>query len=129
VAVGLPTTTTSGSSLPEPEAGSVYEADLPYTGHDYDPCNPPHSHHEKIVDWRYVDPSRSIPTVAAIKQAVLDHGPVAVGVYTASDFQDYTGDIFLSTQNGTPNHAVLLVGWDDTQGPSGIWYLRNSWGA
>jgi len=113
----------------EPEAGSVSEADFPYTGHEYDPCNPPHSHQEKIVDWQYVDPSRSIPMVAAIKQAILDHGPVAVGVYTAGDFQDYTGDIFLSAQNGTPNHAVLLVGWDDTQGPSGIWYLRNSWGA
>ena len=24
---------------------------------------------------------------------------------------------------------MLLVGWDDSQGASGIWYLRNSWGS
>ncbi len=26
------------------------------------------------------------------------------------------------------NHCVALVGWDDTQGDHGVWFLRNSWG-
>ena len=25
------------------------------------------------------------------------------------------------------NHAALLVGWDDEEGDSGVWFLRNSW--
>jgi inhibitor of cysteine peptidase len=112
----------------EPEAGSVYEADFPYTAHDYDPCSPPHSHHEKIVNWQYVGSSRSIPAVADIKQAIVDHGPVSVAICTGTAFQDYGGGVFLTDECHSPNHAVVLVGWDDTQGPNGIWYLRNSWG-
>jgi inhibitor of cysteine peptidase len=112
----------------EPEAGAVYETDFPYTGRDYDPCNPPHTHHEKIVDWRYVGGPSGVPPIADIKQAILDYGPVAVAIYTGDDFRAYTGGVFNSQENGSPNHAVVLVGWDDTQGPNGIWYLRTSWG-
>jgi inhibitor of cysteine peptidase len=109
----------------EPGPGAVYEADFPYTGHE-DACNPPHTHHEKIVDWEYV--GSGTPPIADIKQAILDYGPVSVAIYIRDDFRYYTGGVFLSDENGTPNHAVVLVGWDDSQGPSGIWYLRNSWG-
>jgi len=111
--------------LGEPDAGAVYEADFPYTARD-DPCNPPHDHHEKIVGWEFV--GSDIPPVAHIKQAILDYGPVSVAIYIGDDFRSYTGGVFLSDENGAPNHAVVLVGWDDSQGPNGIWFLRNSWG-
>ena len=26
------------------------------------------------------------------------------------------------------NHAVLIVGWDDSLGPEGAWIVKNSWG-
>jgi len=111
----------------EPEAGAVYEADFPYTARD-DPCNPPHPHHEKIENWVYVGNSSSVPSVSAMKQAIYDYGPISVAVCANSAMSGYSGGIFTGPGCTSVNHAVVLVGWDDTQGSNGIWYMRNSWG-
>jgi len=77
--------------------------------------------------WAYVDPSVTIPTVDAIKSAICQHGGVAVGVLATPLFQGYTSGIFNEhdTTHGI-NHAVVLIGWDDTKQ---AWLMRNSWGA
>lgn len=111
----------------ETNAGTVYEADFPYVARD-DSCNPPHTHHEKIISWAYVGPENDVPSVAAIKQAIYDHGPVSAAVCVGPSFESYSGGVFQTNECGEVNHAVLLVGWDDNQGTNGIWYLRNSWG-
>lgn len=111
----------------EPDAGAVYEADFPYVAWDA-PCEPPHLHHEKLVSWHYVDNSYSVPSIAAIKQAIYDHGPVAGAVCVGSGFQNYSGEVFDTHECSSVNHAIVLVGWDDSQGANGIWFLRNSWG-
>lgn len=112
---------------PETAAGSVYEADMPYTGTDGSCTGAPHTHREKIASWAYVGNDSSVPTTAAIKQAIYDYGALSVAVYVGSAFQAYTGGIFQTSQNGTVNHAVVLVGWDETVTPN-HWIMRNSWG-
>ncbi|PWH18633.1 MAG: hypothetical protein DDG58_06200 [Ardenticatenia bacterium] len=111
----------------ELDAGAVYESDFPYLG-KRTTCNGPHQHYEKILSWGLVA-GYGIPSVAALKQAIYNYGPVTAGVCAGSAFIRYTGGIFQTDESnqcpyGT-NHAVMLVGWDDAQG---IWYLRNSWG-
>ncbi|MDD2716815.1 MAG: C1 family peptidase [Candidatus Wallbacteria bacterium] len=32
----------------------------------------------------------------------------------------------LLNEAGDPNHAVMLVGWDDSMGQGGCWILKNS---
>jgi C1A family cysteine protease/predicted secreted protein len=113
----------------ESDAGAVYEADFRYVARD-DSCKPSLTHHEKIDSWTYVGSEYSLPSVAAIKQAIYDHGPVSVAVCVGSAFQNYNGGVFETDEAAScpwdANHAVVLVGWDDNQG---IWYLRNSWGS
>jgi C1A family cysteine protease len=109
----------------EPGPGAVYEADFPYTATNA-ACNPPHTHYETIADWVYIGNDHSVPSTDAIKQAILDHGPVSAAVCVNTAFQSYTGGVFNSTRLCLSiNHAIVLTGWDDSKG---AWRLRNSWG-
>jgi hypothetical protein len=88
-------------------------------------CGGPYAHPTAISGWYYVDPYATVPSTAAIKQAILSYGPVSVAVYVNSAFQAYRGGVFNGCGTGTINHAVVLVGWDDADQ---AWILRNSWG-
>ncbi|MBN1814501.1 MAG: DNRLRE domain-containing protein, partial [Anaerolineae bacterium] len=111
--------------------GAVYETDYPYvsgtTGITGTCSGSPHTKHEKLVSWHYV--GGEYPSVAEIKQAISDHGPVYVSMCAGPGFEAYGGGIFNTDESGVcyggTNHGVVLVGWDDSQG---AWYLRNSWG-
>lgn len=62
-----------------------------------------------------------------IAQFVLTKSPVAIGV-DATAMQFYFGGIMTNCPSTEANHAVNIVGFDDTNVPP-YWIIRNSWGA
>jgi len=107
---------------PEWERGAVLEEDFPYEADDLS-CQPPYTH-PYCIDNR-------VPisyNVDQLKQAILDYGPISVGVYVNTAFQAYTGGIFNACGGSSGGHGVALVGWDDNQGEEGVWIMKNSWG-
>ncbi len=116
-----------GSVDPYGDSGAVLEADCEYLAFDQ-ACAGPYEHPYCIDSWAYIGTDSNIPTVAAMKQAILDHGPISVAVCVDDAFRAYSGGIFNASAPGEINHAVILVGWDDNQGANGIWFMRNSWG-
>jgi len=66
-----------------------------------------------------------------MKQALVDHGPLAVSVGITSSVggsfgaPGYASDVYSCTDDSKTNHAVVIVGYDDT---GGYWIIRNSWG-
>jgi hypothetical protein len=105
--------------------GAVMDDVFPYVGWEKSCKSCVHTY--KIKDWTFIGSEYGTPSVDKIKQAIMDYGPVSVAVYANTAMQVYTGGIFNGCQGGQPNHAVVLVGWDDNQG-GGIWFMRNSWG-
>jgi C1A family cysteine protease len=114
------------STDPCGDAGAVLEQYFPYTATDA-PCNCPYPHDYFIEGWAYV-PGGDIPSPDAIKEAILEYGPISVAIAVDSNFHDYDGGVFSLDTATEINHGVVLVGWDDSQGSEGVWFLRNSWG-
>ena len=105
--------------------GAVSEACIPYTASDGHPCTQTSCEPQAKISG-YAEVSTSI---TAIKQAIYDYGPVTTAFYVHNDFYQYTGGCWDYDYDYTPNHAMLIVGWDDSAcGPAGAWIVKNSWG-
>lgn len=76
-------------------------------------------------------------SVNTVKQAIMDYGAVASGIYMDNYFSLNGQAYYYPYEDG--NHAVAIVGWDDTYSrmnfdgaamPSidGAWIVKNSWG-
>jgi C1A family cysteine protease len=104
------------------EWGAVMEADYPYIAHKsrcycFD-------RYYVLRSWYYTGDD-----IASIKEGIYNYGPVCTSVYADTAMQAYTGGVFNACKNNKDiNHAVVLVGWDDSQGTNGVWIMRNSWG-
>lgn len=116
-------------------SGPVQDTDDPYDpsaqGVWCDTCQP-----SFYVDAVHFLPGRSGPEdVDYIKQAILEYGPVATEMFWDSNY--YTpldaGYSYPAENPEGMNHAVVIVGWDDTLTISesdqpGAFIVRNSWG-
>jgi hypothetical protein len=107
--------------------GTVPGAEFPYVASEA-PCGCPYTHEYFLEDWVFVGPEWGVPSVGQLKQAIYDHGPIVVCFYANNAMKAYTGGVFNDCEDVAINHAVTLVGWDDSQGTAGVWLMRNSWG-
>jgi len=107
-----------------PFHGSVKEECMPYQASHWIPCaDDTCEKWARISHWTAVNNN-----VNDLKNAIYNYGPVAVAMAACDEFQGYTGGCFDYPCVGV-NHAVLLVGWDDTLcGGWGGWIGKNSWG-
>ena len=111
------------------------ESDFPYTISDPDSCTHWGDQTTVFQEWHRVP----CGDIDAIKTAIMTYGVVDAAVLAEDAFSAYDSGIYEDSNtscNGTPcsytttNHAIALVGWDDSppEGGGGCWILRNSWG-
>jgi cathepsin L len=86
----------------------------------------------RIIAWGQVAPDGKLPTVPELKQALLRHGPIRVGLECTRSFKKFRGNSVIAEDvrltKPQNSHSVLLVGWNDRKGKHGAWRIRNSWG-
>lgn len=99
------------------------EVQLPYVAKDQ--LCPATQGGYAALAWSFVDPKTNSPSVAAIKAAICKYGPVTASVRSTKAFHAYQSGVFNEDAVGETNHAIVLVGWDESRG---AWLLRNSWG-
>ena len=88
-------------------------------------CQPNYGFH-KAISWDYVNsPPDLLPSVEQLKTALIEHGPLVAPIVYDNCLGNYRGGVFNEQDNGTVNHALLLVGWDDSKQ---AWLVKNSWG-
>jgi C1A family cysteine protease len=106
------------------EFGSIGEDCQPYLGSDTYPCLEDSCEVlAKVTGWTPV-----ANNVNAIKTALLT-GPVSCAFTVYSDFDHYTGGCYEHEGDDPCNHAIVLIGWDDTMcDGEGAWIVKNSWG-
>ena len=100
------------------------EACYPYQATDEgcDPCDGWEAGAHVITGHEYVSPSKD-----AFKTALKMYGAIAVVVTVPDDWYYYRSGVYSPISDvGWANHAVLLTGWDDSDG---CWFIKNSWGA
>ena len=120
-------------------AGTVLEACDPYAPEDQGVCKTDCPYQHTALQWSIISTSQ-IPSVETLKHYIHTFGPVRTSFYAgdygdvawANQVNNYTGGVLHRPGAVSyTNHAVLLIGWDDTlahAGGAGAWIAKNSWG-
>jgi len=108
------------------DEGTTTERCMPYEAHDGVPCSDGCVTYDSNP-WTIHDWHRIAPDPAVIKARIKNGAPVLAGMEVYWDFASYSGGVYEHVWGGLAGyHAVVLVGWDDSEG---CWIARNSWGA
>ncbi len=79
----------------------------------------------------------SLTDVDTVKQMVMDYGNVSISFYYADSYMNFDTGAYYNSRWTATNHAVNIVGWDDSYSrqnfktrPSadGAWLVKNNWG-
>ena len=110
--------------------GSADETCSPYAAAPQTCLNCPIQ--KNVDNWRMITDGNGETQINAIKNAILNYGPVYSTIF-ASDpaFGAYTGGVYEYWGYDDVNHAIEIIGWDDSllhSHGSGAWMIKNSWG-
>ena len=112
------------------EYGTVLETCDPYLPYNAN-CDPTCPYVKTVLNWR-VFTLNQVPAVETMKSYLMTKGPVFVAIDADGLPDPYDGSYTLYyPQQKVVDHAVLVVGWDDTlshDGGEGAWICKNSWG-
>jgi len=119
------------------QKGIVDEVYDPYVAGDV-ACNSSCPYNKTLLNWSIIS-NGTMPTTNKLKQYIYDHGPVYTALWVDDGFYGYDGTFTLNytASPGYTNHAVMIVGWNDsdTQHPDQVtglpgqcWIVKNSWG-
>ena len=126
--------------------GAANEETLPYSSAGSLSSTPPANNKCYLDDTAHLQNSFWIPMsdISAIKRQIQNYGAVAASYYSDDNFykygEEHTSYYYPpSGMNTSSNHAVTLVGWDDTFSKNkflssnlpdhdGAWLVKNSWG-
>ncbi len=104
--------------------GCVSELCMPYRASDNIPCT---QYECEVVD-KIESYYNARNTVSALK-AALSNAPVSCAIPVYDDFYAYGGGCYQHSGWSPVNHAVTIVGWDDSAcNGAGAWHCKNSWG-
>lgn len=114
------------------QKGVVLNSCDPYVEYDTDPCNPSCAYQKTLLDWRIIS-GGAVPSTNVLQAYIQTYGPVYTSLYASfSEFSAYDGsDTLYYAGSQDPDHAVLIVGWDESlvhTGGTGGWIVKNSWG-
>lgn len=115
--------------------GIVLETCDPYVA-NYDDCDTTCSSIVTMLGFGVIS-TNAIPANDLLKSYIYTYGPVYSTFYAGNgdawyfELNGYDGSYTLYNPTALPsNHAILIVGWDDTlshAGGSGAWIIKNSW--
>ena len=74
-----------------------------------------------VLGWNYLPEDDQI----AIKEHIMESGAVSASIYFTSSSYNATTKIYNYQGNMSSNHAVTLIGWDDSKQ---AWFAQNTWG-
>ncbi|MFH1312583.1 MAG: C1 family peptidase [Candidatus Eisenbacteria bacterium] len=118
------------------QKGAVLETCDPYVPANV-ACKSTCNYVTTLLDWSMVS-AESIPEPDLLKSYIMAYGPLyttlsAGGSSWYAELKAYDGSYTLyNPVRQEVNHAVLLIGWDDSlehAGGQGGWIAKNSWGS
>lgn len=105
--------------------GLPLENSVPFYGKEKS-CDLNKSGKYYTASFGWVSPRRYTKTsVWAIKKALCKYGPIASSIHATRTFLAYKSGIFDEQNRQEPNHALMIIGWDNRKK---AFLVQNSWG-